>query len=148
MNKDNTKSYSKIPNFNMFLNSIVDNNAEFYQNEYMFFWKEDGVVCGCWKDGIIISPAVAFEMNDFRKKVLPGRHLALAIIHNHVATITPKAKEILASKQATEDVIKGAGLVNTTINYLLAKSYHHFFKIPFPSKVFRSKRSAKEWLLN
>lgn len=119
---------------------------EIFENKYVQYWLEDGIVCVMYREGVLIGTEAAKEVVALRREKFPGNYPYLVYLYTKMDCITPEAKKIFASKEACEGVIRGALLVNSVINKLLGNTYLKINKPLVPSRLFTDKEEALKWL--
>ena len=125
---------------------MVEVNA-YYENIYYKIWAEGRLVVFEYKNNALMGLEYAKEMVSIRRKMFSEQDLCLVYLTSMIGCYTYEAGHYLATKEGCGGLKKGALIVNTSINKILANSYIYFCKPVVPGRAFLTKKDAVEWLL-
>jgi len=86
------------------------------------------------------------ELKKLNKSIADGKPYAIVVRFEHLADVSKKAKELIASKEFAELTIAKALLVDNIGHRLVGNFYLTINKPYMKTKVFTDKAAAIEWL--
>ena len=86
------------------------------------------------------------ELKKLNKSIADGKPYAIVVRFEHLADVSKKAKELIASKEFAEFTIAKALLVDNIGHRLVGNFYLTINKPYMKTKVFTDKAAAIEWL--
>lgn len=86
------------------------------------------------------------ELKKLNKSIAEGKPYAIVVRFEHLADVSKKAKELIASKEFAEFTMAKALLVDNIGHRLVGNFYLTINKPFMKTKVFTDKTAAIEWL--
>ena len=131
----------------MINNSNIPKN-HIYENKYMYSWKEGKVFIAKYKPDALIGLEAAKELVSFRKNIFQNeKYFTLIYVPSNLGCMCPEARKYFASEEATENIIKGAFIVESYYLKILGNAFLYINKPLVPAKIFLNKQDGMKWLL-
>ena len=120
----------------------------FFENEYVEYWIEDGVVMECFKPELVkINIEIAQKVvRDRLKYVTKGTRMPLFVDTNKALYMDKESREYFAGTESLSDIKISALLIQNPIALLAAKMFLVINKPKVRFKFFLDKMKALEWL--
>ena len=97
-------------------------------------------------EGCTMEVEDVLELKTLNKSIAEGKPYAIVVSFEHLADVSKKAKELIASKEFAEFTIAKALLVDNIGHRLVGNFYLTINKPYMKTKVFTDKAAAIEWL--
>ena len=125
---------------------MIDTTEKIQFTHSEIFLREDGIVEILIKESSFIGRDECVEVVDSYKEILePKKYPLLHIIEDYV-TIDKEAREFAASKEGLMFSKVEAFVINSLAHKILANFYIKVNRPSVPTRFFRSKEEAEEWL--
>lgn len=118
----------------------------FIKNEYIEFWKEDGILFSRFQEGMEVDVERMKEAVKLREEISSGANQYWLYDITRVKFITKEARDY-ADKYGQNYLHAVAVLVNSHITKFIFNTYIKLKKPIMPFIVFTNKEKALEWLL-
>lgn len=105
---------------------------------------ENGIIIATYKNSFI-DLEIAKKMIHTRLKASAGKNYPVLVKIKSVRDCTKEARDFLAEK-GCEGVIAGAILADSIFENMIANLFIYLNKPLIPTKVFKDKTKAKQWL--
>ncbi|MFY9310752.1 MAG: hypothetical protein WAQ28_17025 [Bacteroidia bacterium] len=107
--------------------------------------ENESIIIATWKANILDLNTVQNAVST-RLEVVDGKSYPFLINIGSIKDSTKEARDFLASSEGTEGIIAGALLVTSTLENIMASIYIQFNKPIVPTKIFKDRAKAIEWL--
>lgn len=118
----------------------------FIKNEYIEFWKEDGILFSRFQEGMEVDVERMKEAVKLREEISSGANQYWLYDITRVKFITKEARDY-ADQYGQNYLYAVAVLVNSHITKFIFNTYIKLKKPIMPFIVFTNKEKALEWLL-
>ena len=118
----------------------------FIKNEYVEFWKEDGILFSRFQEGMEVDVERMKEAVKLREEISSGANQYWLYDITRVKFITKEARDY-ADQYGQNYLHAVAVLVNSHITKFIFNTYIKLKKPIMPFIVFTNKEKALEWLL-
>jgi hypothetical protein len=117
-----------------------------FSNEWMFVWKEDGIMHVVYKEDTIITLEVAMKSVASRLEITGDVSWPMYIDSTAVKYFHGDARDYLSKGDSMKNIKAGAFLIKGRVQKILANYFIRFHKPPVPAKMFTKREEAIEWL--
>ena len=97
-------------------------------------------------EGCTMEVEDVLELKTLNKSIAEGKPYAIVVSFEHLADVSKKAKELIASKEFAEYTVAKALLVDNIGHRLIGNFYLAINKPYIKTKVFTDRTAAIEWL--
>src|SRR4051812_32888723 len=104
----------------------------YYENLHYKIWAEGRIVLFEYKTNAIMGLDSAKEMVTIRRKLFSEQDLCLVFLTSMIGCYTLQAGLYLATKEGCAGLKKGAIVVNTSFNKVLANTFYYVCKPVIP----------------
>lgn len=120
---------------------------DFVENDHIKIWKEGEILYALLKKNSILSLNAAKEMVALRLSYMDNKPHKAILFMSNAAIINADARKFLASDAGYEGLIKIALVANSQMNSMIGNLFISLNKPKIPTKLFKDKEGALEWLL-
>lgn len=110
------------------------------------FLRNDGIVEILIKESSVIGREECIEITDSYETILESQRFPLLHIIEDYVTIDKEAREYAASEEGLRYSKVEAFVINSLAHKILANFYMKVNKPSVPTKFFRSREEAEDWL--
>jgi hypothetical protein len=128
------------------INSTIIIGEGFVENAFITSWIEDGILFALYKKDAVIGLQAAKELVALRKNISKGASYPCLIYIKNIKAMSKEARTYFAGQEATEGIIKGAFVTDSTFTMVMGNLFLTLDKPLVPSKLFTNKKEAIEWL--
>lgn len=122
------------------------NSSYRIENEYSTLWEEDGIINITYKPSLKVTLEVAKKIVEDRHILSNGISKPLIVDIRNLLYADDAARKYLASGDAVKYIIAGALIADNPIPILLANLFMLVNAPPVPTKAFRDRKKAVQWL--
>ncbi|MGB0432426.1 MAG: hypothetical protein ACPGLV_18265 [Bacteroidia bacterium] len=116
-----------------------------FENDVILLDIEDDIIIAKYKCSEI-NLEVAKKAIEFRLKVQKGRKIKILLYADNIKSVSANARAYLVGPMSYEGLLCGAFVLDSRIKTALGNVYIKYGSIPVPTKLFRTKEKALEWL--
>ena len=118
----------------------------FFQNEEVEIWLEKGIIHSVLAPSVVLTLESAKKTVAERLKISNSQTHPILIDARRAKSMTKEAREYLASPEAIKGISAGAFVIENPLVEFIVKVWLIAFKPKVPSKLFKEKQKALEWL--
>lgn len=121
-------------------------NPEIFENTYVKFWMEDGIMFGKYKPGITIDLEVAKEVAAERIKLANGRLYSFVGFIEDLQNVTKEARDYFSQDDGVKGMKRLALITASPISKMFGNFFLKISKPSVPTRLFTSEPEALIWL--